>query len=113
MFILFISKNILMALSGFGVLQGVCLGAVLYFNKRSDRSTNIFLSAYILCISLVMTEIILFDMLPIDVTFYNEPFTVLIGPFLYLYIRSFKEKITWRKALPHLYIFFPFFIITC
>ncbi|HEX7902766.1 MAG TPA: helix-turn-helix domain-containing protein [Chitinophagaceae bacterium] len=36
----------------------------------------------------------------------------LTGPFLYLYIRSFKETITWRKALPHFITFFIFLILT-
>ena len=33
-----------------------------------------------------------------------------IGPFLYLYVRSFKERITWRKAWPHFLLFVIIFI---
>jgi len=32
------------------------------------------------------------------------------APLLYLYIRSFKERITWKKALPHLSWYFIFLV---
>lgn len=33
------------------------------------------------------------------------PFQFLIGPFLYLYVRSFKQIISWRKVWPHFLLF--------
>jgi len=42
---------------------------------------------------------------------YLMPFALLIGPFLYLYVRSFKETITWSKAWPHFLLFFIFLIL--
>jgi AraC-like DNA-binding protein len=40
-----------------------------------------------------------------------EPILLLLGPFLYLYVRSFKEKITLTKAWPHFIIFFLFVVL--
>lgn len=37
-----------------------------------------------------------------------DPVLLLLGPSLYLYVCSFKEKITFRKAWPHL---IPFFVV--
>jgi AraC-like DNA-binding protein len=39
------------------------------------------------------------------------PFPLLIGPFLYLYVRSFKETITWHKAWPHFVLFVVFLLL--
>ena len=41
---------------------------------------------------------------------FHLAFQFLIGPFLYLYVRSFKETITWRKAAPHFLLFVIIFI---
>ena len=47
--------------------------------------------------------------IPWQKTFFMEAFTFLPGPMIYLYVRSLKETITWRKALPHLLIFIVYF----
>ena len=47
--------------------------------------------------------------IPWQKTFFMEAFTFLPGPMIYLYVRSLKETITWRKALPHLLLFIIYF----
>jgi len=44
-------------------------------------------------------------------SFFMLPLPFLTGPLLYLYLRSFKETLIWRKVLPHLVIFVLFFFI--
>lgn len=40
-----------------------------------------------------------------------EPVIMMIGPSLYLYVRSFRETITWKKAWPHLILFLVFSVL--
>jgi AraC-like DNA-binding protein len=109
--LLSISENILLFISGFGMLQGVLLALLLYFHPRSDRSVTSFLGFYIFFVSVPLLIPVGQQLFSWQVIIFVEPFTVLIGPFLYLYVRSFKETITWRKAWPHLVIFIPFAVI--
>jgi AraC-like DNA-binding protein len=112
MYMLTVSENVLIFFSGFGILQGLCLAAVIYFHPKSDRSVNIFLAFYIIAISFVMAEELLAHMGWLRISFYSEPFSVFIGPLLYFYICSFKEILTWRNILPHFFLFIPFAFIT-
>lgn len=109
MFILSVSENILSLVCGLGILQGVLLACLVYFHRKSDKSVNIFLSFYIFCTSLVMSMPFVIKMIGWQSSFFIQPVPALTGPLLYLYIRSFKETITWRKALPHLLWFVLFF----
>jgi AraC-like DNA-binding protein len=54
MFILSISQNILLFISGFGILQDFLLSCLLFFHPKSDRTVNLFLGFYIISISLPM-----------------------------------------------------------
>lgn len=115
MIILTVSENILLFLSGFGILQGVLLAAMLYFHPRTDRSVTTFLALYIFCISIPIMMPVGHKLLTWQLIIFVEPFTLLIGPLLYFYVRSFKETITWQKAWPHfilfvLYVFIAFWI---
>ena len=112
MFILSISENIFSFIAGVGTLQGVLLAALLYFHPKADRQVNLFLALYIVCNSIVMTTALFHQLLPWQHAFFMEPFPWLSGPLLYLYIRSFKENITWRKAWPHVLPFFLLFFIS-
>lgn len=96
-----ISENILSFISGLGIIQGFLLAALIYFHPKSDRSVNLFLALYIIGISLVMSTVFILRVVPWQKTYTVEALPLLMGPLLYLYIRSFKETITWRKALPH------------
>jgi len=108
MLILALSVNIIFFIAG--ILQGILLAALSYFHPRSDKSVNIFLSLYILCVTALMLIPVVQELFSWQAMFYLMPFPLLIGPFLYLYVRSFKEMITWRKAWPHFLLFFIFLI---
>jgi len=58
------------------------------------------------CLSIVMSGPLLLQVISWKDGFIVGPFPVLVGPLMYFYIRSFKETITFRKALPHLLLFF-------
>ena len=109
MFILAVSANFILFIAA--VLQGILLAALTYFHPKSDKSVNLFLSLYILCVSILMLIPVVQELFSWQAMFYLMPFPLLIGPFLYLYVRSFKETITWRKAWPHLLLFFIFLIL--
>jgi AraC-like DNA-binding protein len=111
-YILSITDNILGFLAGFGILQGILLAALLYFHPRSDKSVNRFLALYILCLSAVMSLPFSMDLIGWKHAYVLMPLPLLPPVLLYLYILSFKETITWRKAWPHFIIFFIFFFIT-
>lgn len=93
-----ISENILLFLSAFGLLQGLLLAFLIYFHPKADRTVTTFLAFYIGCISVPILMPVGQQLFTWQVIIFIEPFTLLIGPFLYLYVRSFKEVITFRKA---------------
>jgi len=109
MFVLALSVNLIFFIAG--ILQGILLAAVSYFHPKGDKSVNIFLSLYIICVTALMLIPVVQELFSWQAMFYLMPFPLLIGPFLYLYVRSFKETITWRKAWPHFLLFFVFLIL--
>ena len=111
MYILSVSENMLLFISGFGILQGVLLAALLYFHPKCDRSVTTFLAVFILFISIPILMPVGQHLFSWQFIIFIDPFTVLIGPFLYLYVRSFKEVITWQKAWPHFIIFLIYLLI--
>lgn len=109
MFLLALSANLIFFMAG--ILQAILLAALTYFHPKSDKSVNIYLSLYILCVSILMLIPVVQQLFSWQAFLYLLPFPLLIGPFLYLYVRSFKETITWRKAWPHFLLFFVFLIL--
>jgi AraC-like DNA-binding protein len=108
MIILSTSENILLFVSGLGILQGFLLAALIFFHPKSDRSVNRFLALYILFFSVIMSFPFILKLISWQYSYAPQAIPVLTGPLLYLYLRSFKEKITWRKAIPH---FVPFVMV--
>ena len=106
-----IPENVLLFLSGFGIVQGVLLAAILYFHPKTDRSVTTFLALYIFFISVPIMMPVGHKLLTWQLIIFVEPFTLLIGPLLYFYVRSFKERITWQKAWPHLVLFVLYLFI--
>jgi len=108
--ILSIPENILLFISGFGVMQGLLMSALVYFHPRSNRSVNIFLALYITIISIVMAGPFVLNTFSWQSSFIMQPLPLLIGPLLYLYVKSLQQQISIRKSLVH-FIFFPVYII--
>ena len=105
MLILSISEKFLLFISGFGIAQSVLLASLLIFYPTSDRSVNKFLALYICSFIVPMLMPVSQHLFFWQFIIFLEPFTLVIGPFLYLYVRSFKEVITWKKAWPHFILF--------
>lgn len=105
MIILSISEKFLLFISGFGITQSVLLAALLIFYPKSDRSVTKFLAFYICSFIVPMLMPVSQHLFYWQFIIFLEPFTLIIGPFLYLYVRSFKEVITWKKAWPHFILF--------
>jgi AraC-like DNA-binding protein len=101
-----VSQTLLLFIVGVGILQGIFLAALLFFHPKSDRSVNRYLAFYILCYCIPMSTPIVQHLFSWQLLTFIDPILLLLGPCLYLYVRSFKEKITLRKALPHFIIFF-------
>lgn len=111
MYMLSISENILLFVSGAGILQAVFLSTLIYFHPKSERSVTRFLALYILFISIPMLLPLGQFLFPWQTFIFLAPFSLLQGPFLYLYVRSFKEVITWKKAWLHFLLFIIYFFI--
>jgi len=109
MYILALNSNLIFFIGG--ILQAIVLAALAFFHPKSDKSVNVFLSLYIICVSILMLIPVVQQLFYWQTILYLMPFALLIGPFLYLYVRSFKETITWRKAWPHFLLFFVFLIL--
>lgn len=107
-----IPENILMLICGIGILQGILLSALIFFHRRSDKSVNKFLSLYIISITAVMIMPLTMNLVGWQNSYFIQPLPVLPPVFLYLYILSFKEKITWKKAYPHFIIFFVILLLS-
>ena len=110
-YLLTISESILLFISGFGIIQAILAAALLYFHPRSDRSVISFLALYIACISIPMFIPVMQHFFSWQVYVFLAPFTLVIGPSLYLYVRSFKEVITWKKTWPHFILFAIYLVI--
>lgn len=112
MTILSITENVLTYISGFGIIQGILLSAVIYFHPRSDRTVNIFLSLYILSITVVMTIPFTMKLIHWQNSYYIQAVPLLPSIFILFYFRGFKETITWRKIWPHFIPVLIFFIFS-
>jgi AraC-like DNA-binding protein len=99
-----VSENILRLVLGLGVLQGMLLAALIFFHPKGDKSVNVFLACFILGVSGVMALPMIVHFVGWQNSFFAQGLPLVPGPFLYLYIRSFKETISWRKVWPHFII---------
>lgn len=105
MYLLYVANNILLFVAGLGILQAILLCSLLYFHPKSDRSVNLFLGLYVISLSLPMLMPLIQHLFYWQGTTFVDPILSLVGPSLYLYVKGFKEIITWKKAWPH-YLFF-------
>src|SRR5688500_2334022 len=111
MLFLSVSENILGLICGLGIFQGILLAALVYFHPKSDRSVSLFLDLYIFTVSAIMTLPFAIRFIGWQNNYYTLPLPLIAGPFLYLYLKSFKEKITWKIALPHFIAAVVFFFL--
>ena len=105
-----VSQTLLLFIVGVGILQGIFLAALLLFHSKSERSVNKFLAFYILCYCIPMLTPVVQYFFSWQLLALIDPILLLLGPCLYLYVASFKEKITIRKAWPHFILFFLFVV---
>lgn len=94
-----VSENILMLVTGLGVLQGILLALLVYFHPRSDRSVNRFLALFIISLSLVFTIPAAMNVIPWQRSYFTAAWPYLVTPFLYLYVRSFRKHIKLKEIL--------------
>jgi AraC-like DNA-binding protein len=106
-----ISVKMLLFVAGVGILQAIFLSSLIYFHPKSDRSVNKFLALYIFWLSVPMFTSVVGHFFTWQYLILMDPFPLLAGPLLYLYVRSFKEAITWQKAWPHFVLFVLYVII--
>ena len=100
-----LSSTFLLFIVGVGILQGVFLAFLLVFHPKSERTVNKFLALYILGYCIPMMTPVVQHFFSWQLLALIDPILLLLGPFLYLYVCSFKEKITFRKAWPHFLLF--------
>src|SRR5690349_7320317 len=100
-----IPENILLFIAGFGILQGFLLAVVIWFHQAASKASKLLLGPFIICVSIPMSLPLLQYFFSWHTYIFLAPFAVIQGPLLYLYVRSFKEEITWKKARPHLVLF--------
>jgi AraC-like DNA-binding protein len=108
MYLLFITEDVLLLISGLGLIQSALLAILIYFHPRSDRTVDKFLALYIFSFTLIMLGPFIIKLISWRKAFIFGTFPLLVGPVMLFYIRSFKETITWKKAWPHLWMFVLF-----
>lgn len=91
--------------STLGLLQGVLLGAIIFFANRPDRPTRL-LGLFVLTLSLRILPFLLIR-LPYGqahpaVLFLPFYFWYLSVPLLYLYTRRLTDRLDWRRDWVHL-----------
>jgi AraC-like DNA-binding protein len=94
-----------------GTIQGVFFASLLVA-KAAQRQCNFLLSVCILSVSVNLSTPVLQDWVGWQVVAVTYPFYFLIGPFLYLYIRSYTEQISTYTILQQLGWYFIFFALT-
>ena len=103
-----ISMNLLLFVVGAGIVQSIFLASLIYFHPKSDRSVNSFLALFIVSLTIPMLVPILQYYYSWQVLLFLDPFLLLTAPLLYLYVRSFKETLNWKKVWPHFILFLIF-----
>lgn len=104
-----LSEEILYFVCGLGILQGILLAALIYFHPKSDRSVNTFLALHIFFISALMTIPFVIRLVSWKNSFFMQPLPFLVGPMLFLYLESFRGRVSSKKVILHLIPFFLFF----
>lgn len=107
-----ISENIFAFICGIGIFQGFLLAGLIGFHRKGDGKINKFLALFVLTMSIVMMGPLILKVIPWHNGYVVAPFPVLLGPLMFFYVRSFRRRITWKEAIPHLVPFVVFFFIS-
>ncbi|MBF4483197.1 helix-turn-helix domain-containing protein [Flavobacterium sp. CSZ] len=114
------SNQLLFFFSALGVFNGFILSIYFAINAKKKNFTNYFLSLLLLVLSIRIVKSVFFFFNPHLSNIFIQiglSACVLIGPFLFLYLKSYKkdEKINWKKhvisylaAITILGIFYPY-----
>ncbi len=105
MYMLDISVQLLSLISGVGVIQGIFLAILLYLHPRSKRKVNLWLALYIVCLTGIMAGPLFLRFFSWQKVWYITPLSFMPGILMWLYIRSFKERITFKKTLPWILLY--------
>lgn len=85
-----------------GISQGFIL-SLLLFHKSISRNNNAWLiGMFVLAVSLIISGSFIYELFgePLG-SFLVDPLLLLLGPTLYLYIRSFLKRLTFTDLLKH------------
>ncbi|GAB2668067.1 hypothetical protein GCM10027036_22040 [Flavihumibacter cheonanensis] len=94
--------NLMLTITVFGILQGAILAGLLFSRSKGSSKSNFFLACFVGAITLYLSTPGLQQIWGWRVIWVTDPLTFLVGPFLYLYVISFTQKIGTRQVLLHL-----------
>lgn len=101
-----LKQQLLFLFSAFGAFNSLFLGLYFLFSSKKSQYSNYFLSALLLVISIRVLKSVLFYFNPdLTVVFIQIGLSacVLIGPFLFLYIKTIlkgKKQLWWLHVIP-------------
>ena len=98
------TRDLLLLITGAGLLQGLILAVVVLFYPQRDRNSNNWLALFILTTAVLLAAPGIQFVIPWEglVLFHSIKYVAIAS--LYLYIRSLSAHIGWRQAWPHLII---------
>jgi AraC-like DNA-binding protein len=106
-------SNVLVVLSLLGAVQGILFGVALLAGKQGNTLSNRLLASLVFVISIFLLGAVLrttgYDLLLPHLSAVHDPFTFLVGPLFFLYLRTLLtgDMSFPRKTLVH---FVPFVI---
>ncbi len=95
-----ISVDMLLFIAVIGLLQAFLLASIIFFHPRSDHSVSKYLALYIFFLCFPMFTPVVNRFVTWQYLLLMDPFPLLVGPCLLLYVKSHKETITFGKAFP-------------
>lgn len=96
------------SVNAIGLIQGILLAIGILFYPKGNRVSNLYLAFHVFFSAIVLASPfthIFFSSITLSGECFVEPFLLLIFPFLYLYIKSFTQKINGKIVLIHLLSF--------
>ncbi|WP_029036963.1 hypothetical protein [Salinimicrobium xinjiangense] len=90
-----------------GISQGFILSLLLFYKSGSKKNNAWLIGMFVLLVSIIISGTFINELLgePIG-SFLVDPLLLLLGPTLYLYIRSFLRRLNFRDFFRHYSAFF-------